>query len=167
MTVGTELAALTGFKLIHNHLSVNMVRSVFGFQSPPYERMVQLVRREMFAEAAREGVDLVFTGAYRPTGRIEPVREMVEPVRAHGGSVLFVQLVCEEKELLARVQIETRKSFGKMTDPERLADRLMQHEMQASFPFEPHLRIDNTHLAPAAAAAKIADHFSLPRVTGG
>lgn len=165
LTVATHLAEITGFRLLHNHLTVNLVTAVFPVQSEPWERMSLLIRREMFAEAAREGIDVIFTGAYRATGRIEPIAQMVEPVRAQGGSVLFVQLVCEEAELLTRVKNESRKIHGKLTDADRLRERLTGKEMDKSLPFQPHLRLDNARLAADQAAARIAEYFSLPMLT--
>jgi hypothetical protein len=40
LTVGRELAALTGFKLFHNHLGVNAVRAVFPPGTEPWNRLV-------------------------------------------------------------------------------------------------------------------------------
>src|SRR5205085_128610 len=36
LTVATELARLTGFKVFHNHLSVNLVDSLFERLTPPF-----------------------------------------------------------------------------------------------------------------------------------
>jgi len=52
LTVARELVALTGFKLFHNHLTVDLVRSLFPFDSEPYSRLMRQFRRDMFAEAA-------------------------------------------------------------------------------------------------------------------
>jgi hypothetical protein len=67
LTVARELAALTGFKLLHNHLTVNLVHALFPFGSPSFMRLVRQFRHEMVAEAAREGVDLIVTGVYLGT----------------------------------------------------------------------------------------------------
>src|SRR5215208_529446 len=99
LTVGSELAALTGFKLIHNHLSVNLVSTVFPFQSQPWRRLLRRVRQDVFAEATHENVDLIMTAVFSGTDEgIETWRSMLEPVRAGGGSVLYVQLTCERGE---------------------------------------------------------------------
>jgi hypothetical protein len=67
LTVGTELAALTGFRLFHNHLTVNLATAVFPRESPAWVRMIRHVRRHVFAEATREGVNLIYTGVYLGT----------------------------------------------------------------------------------------------------
>ena len=40
-TVAQELVALTGFKLFHNHLAVNLAASIFSHQSEPYFRLIR------------------------------------------------------------------------------------------------------------------------------
>lgn len=36
MTVGKELSALTGMKLFHNHMTIELVLPFFEFGTPPY-----------------------------------------------------------------------------------------------------------------------------------
>ncbi len=109
LTVGIELSELTGFKLFHNHLTVNLVTSVFPPGSEAWNRLAACVRLDVLAEAARECVDLVLTRAPRAADQVEVdrVRTMIEPVRVAGGAVLFVQLACDREELLTRVQNDT------------------------------------------------------------
>lgn len=84
---------------------------------------------------------------------------MLEPVRASGGTPLFVQLACDREELVVRVQSESRRRHQKLTDPQVLLDR---YALSATLPFAPHLRLDTTHLPPQAAATRIVAHYALP-----
>ena len=163
LTVARELVALTGFKLLHNHLTVNLVKSVFPFNSEPYVRLMRQFRCDMLAEAARVGVDLVVTGVYiGTTEQFESIQRIVEPVYAGGGTVLFVQLVCDHDVWLARVPIEARLAEEKLTDPERALGLFEGRDPFASLPLAPTLRIDTTQLPPGEAAAQIARHYRLP-----
>ena len=38
LTIATELGKRTGFKVFHNHLSIDCVRPVFDFGTPPFLR---------------------------------------------------------------------------------------------------------------------------------
>jgi hypothetical protein len=89
---------------------------------------------------------------------VDRVLTMIEPVRAAGGAVLFVQLTCEREVLLQRVQTDARRARGKLTDPKVLVDLF---DLSATLPFEPHMRIDTAYLLPADATAQIAEHYSL------
>lgn len=162
LSVGGALAALTDFKLFHNHLTVDLVTSVFPRESEAYFRLLRRIRWDVFAEATHSDVDLIFTGVYRGTvDQAAAVQTMLEPVRDGGGTVLFVQLACAREELLMRVQSEGRRARGKLTDPRRLTDMLERYDLFASLPFAPHLRLDTTHTPPDAAAARIAAHYGL------
>lgn len=66
-TIGTELAARTGFRLFHNHLTVNLVSAVFERDSEIWLRVPRSVRRDMLTEAARHGVNLIMTGVFSGT----------------------------------------------------------------------------------------------------
>jgi tRNA uridine 5-carbamoylmethylation protein Kti12 len=41
LTVANEVAKLTGFKVFHNHLSIDCVKPVFEFGSEAFWRIVQ------------------------------------------------------------------------------------------------------------------------------
>lgn len=65
LSVGQELADMTGFKLFYNHLSSNLVSAVFPLDSDVFHPLVRRIRRDVIAEAAREEIDLIHTGAYK------------------------------------------------------------------------------------------------------
>ena len=159
LTVGTALAALTGYRLVHNHLTVNLATALFPRGSPAWARFLGQVRGQVFAAAAREGVDLISTAAYLGTAeQVAAIRAWLEPVRASGGAVMFVRLACDQDELVRRVQHAARLRHEKPTDP-RVLDR---YDLTATMPVGSHLRLDTTHLSPAAAAARIAAYYRLP-----
>ena len=161
LTVGGELATLTGFRLFHNHLTVNLATAIFPWQTPAWDRLVRTLREAVFAEAVQENVDLILTRTPRTAGPREQDRlhALTEPIRAAGGSVMYVHLTCEPAELHRRVQQEGRRAFGKLTDPEMLSQRYVP---SATYPFEPHLHVETTHLSAAGTAAQIAAHYALP-----
>ncbi len=51
LTVATELAKLTGFKLFHNHLTVDLVTSLFEFGSQPFIELRERIWLDTFAQA--------------------------------------------------------------------------------------------------------------------
>ena len=81
-------------------------------------------------------------------------------MRAGGGTVAFVRLECEREELVRRVQNESRRRHEKLTDSRVLLER---YDLTVTLPFTPHLRLDTTRLSPAEAAARVAEHYALPR----
>lgn len=165
LTVARELAARTGMKLFHNHLTVDAVVAVFPRGTASSGRLVSLFRREVFAEAARVGTDLIFTFVYSRPDDDDYVRELIAPVLTNGGTVHFVQVTCSRDDLLARVATEDRRTFGKLTDPAAVAELLAHHDLLSPLPFGESFLVNTTELAPADAAAAIAAHFSLPTIS--
>jgi hypothetical protein len=163
LTVARELAALTGFKLLHNHLTVNLVHALFPFGSESFMRLLRQFRPEMVAEAARVGIDLIVTGVYLGTEeQSDSIEQRLAPVYESGGSALFVQLVCDRDVWLARVPNESRRIEGKLLDTGRAVRLFNGVDPFSTMPVGPHLTLDTTHLPPAEAAARIAAHYSLP-----
>lgn len=107
LTVARALAELTGFKLFHNHLTVDLAASLFIHGSPEYMEYVRSLRLEAFARAAANEVNLIFTFWYSNISMpsVERYRETIE---AAGGEVLFVHLHCREDILETRVVSESR-----------------------------------------------------------
>jgi len=61
LTVAQELARLTGYRLFHNHLTVDLVSSLFPFGSEPFVQLREKIWLAAFAQAARQNVSLIFT----------------------------------------------------------------------------------------------------------
>jgi predicted kinase len=134
LTVATELERLTGFRLFHNHVTVNAIRSVFDFASDPFTEVLHRTRLDVFETATRHGVDVIFTNNSiwgGDGGRVlfaEFARTARERVEAAGGRVVFVQLDAPPEVLEARVDAASRREHGKLVDPVRLRQMLELHE---------------------------------------
>src|SRR5438105_11518667 len=62
MTVGTELAARTGYRLLYNHQTIDLVTQFFPFGSPQGQRLVNEFRRRILEEVAASDLPgLIFT----------------------------------------------------------------------------------------------------------
>lgn len=48
MTVGQELSKITGYKLLYNHMTIELVRLIFDYDKKAYTKMNSLIRYEIF-----------------------------------------------------------------------------------------------------------------------
>lgn len=164
LTVAKELASLTGYKLFHNHLSVDVVLSVFERGSEPSRRLVTDIRLAIFEEAAQFGIaGIIFTMVY-DSSRIAIISRFAKAVEKHGGEVHYVRLRCDEAILYERVNSEERKRHGKITDAETLEEFLETMRPRHPFsriPGKECLTIDTEETNPKEAASRIASHFGL------
>ena len=178
MTVGHELARLTGFKLFHNHMTVEPVLDLFQFGSPPFTRLVDEFRRRILEEAVSAdlpGLVFTFVWALDDPGDRALVEEYVEIVEARGGTTYVVELAAPLDVRLVRnatrVPARPQALQAGPRGVERLAGHAEAHMMNTGGDHElaalvgdrPHLRIDNTDLAPDEVAEKIVAAFGLPR----
>ena len=53
MTVGQELSKITGLKLFHNHMTIELVRLIFDYDKTVYRKMNRLIRDEIFKEFSK------------------------------------------------------------------------------------------------------------------
>ena len=65
LTVAQHLAAMTGFKVFHNHLVVDLLLSVFDFGSPEFVHLREEIWLSVFEQASpqRAAVGMIFTFA--------------------------------------------------------------------------------------------------------
>ena len=159
LTVARELARLSGCRLFHNHLTVDLAASLFAHGSPEYLNYVGHLRQEAFERAAAADVSLIFTFWYSAVSQpsVERYRAIVE---AHGGEVLFVRLHCRPEVLEARVVSASRQGW-KIASVPQLREALEQSP--GSFGTIPGtaLEIDTSDLEPEMAARQIAAHWRL------
>ena len=165
LTVANELAKLTGFRLFHNHVSIEFVESLFEFGSKPFQRLTAKYRTEMIEQAAKEGVDTIFTFVYEKTTDDPFVRSVLRKVKTHGGKVCFVRLQCERHELQRRVTSKARKPLGKIATKRLLNHVFKKFDLESEIPFQPSLTIDTETISPRKAAKKIVQHYNLQEPT--
>ena len=155
LTVARELEKLTGFRLFHNHLAVDLLESVFEFGSPPFVDLREELWLSVFRQAARSDVSLIFTFAPERTVRTSFPAAAESAVRSEGGQVLFVSLRCAEPELELRLSDPSRSAFGKL----RSSKQYRELRDSGAFEFPPlraDLVIDTDALSPLQAAQEIS-----------
>lgn len=178
MTVGRALCDLTGFKLFHNHMTVEPVLEIFEFGTPPFVRLVSEMRRRVVEEAVAALPGLVFTCVWPldDAGDARLVGGLVDIVERGGGTAHFVELAAPFDVRRARNVTELRREHKRVHRDEELSDRILHDSEQrvlnssddGRLPVEaaavigdrPYVRIDNTDLEPADVARQVAHHFA-------
>ena len=173
MTVGRAVCARTGFRLFHNHHTIEPLLEIFGFGTPPFVTLNGEFRRRVIEEAAASGTRLIFTFVWNVEEQedADEVRRLVAPYVDAGLRVSFVELDADLPTRLGRNVGETRiadkRSKRDLAWSEahvreldaahvmntRPGGRTPADEVLADFA---HLRLDNSRLSPEAAAAEIA-----------
>jgi adenylate kinase len=158
LTVARELAKLTGFRVFHNHLTVDLVLSVFEFGSPEFVELREKIWFEVISRAAEERIDgLIFTFAFERTVRDGFIRSLRNAVETRDGELILVNLKASTDEMEKRMGDPARKAFGKLNSVQQF--RELNEAGAFSHPEIPAdgISFDTTNLSPSAAALKIAD----------
>ena len=156
LTVAKALAERTGFRVLHNHVTLDAVATVLPFGTDAFFAAVDRLREDLLQSAAREGIDLIYTFVFAPVDapHVEHAASAYETV---GGSVLFVQLVAPPEELRRRVGNEDRREHQKIVDVEPLDRVLREYDLYATIPGRDSLTID----LGATSAAEAADRITV------
>lgn len=161
LTVATEIARRTGYKLFHNHLTIAAVEPVFGFGTGPFWRLVHGMRERILEEAALADISLVFTTVYNHPESIPQSLRRFEAVEQHGGRVCLVQLTCSMPALESRVTQPHRASMGKFAAVDALRENLASHDTFTPIPGRDSYSVDNTDVPADEVASMIIERFGL------
>ena len=155
LTVANELVAMSGMRLFHNHLTVDLVRALFDFGSEPLVRLRESIWLEAFREAAELGQSLVFT--FRPEASVRPgfPERVISTLSSRRGEVVFIELTCPESEIEWRISSESRAKYGKLRSRSEFV--ALRDSGAFSYPAlpAPALRLDTGTLKPREAAQQI------------
>ncbi len=97
LTIARELAELTGIKLFHNHLTVDLLLSVFEFGSAPFVELRERIWLSVFEEATALPA-MIFTFNPENSVRQSFIQKTVETIESRDGEVFFVEVVCDPAE---------------------------------------------------------------------
>ena len=160
LTVATELAAVTGHRLFHNHLTNDALLPLFEFRSAAFTKVLHRFRLDVFTTAMSAGIDVIFTNNSAWGGDdarerfIAFVAEVTTRVENAGGRVALVQLSADPDDLVARVSDPSRHEHHKLTEATRMREILAEHD-PSPMPGTT-LSLDTSVLSPLEAATEIA-----------
>ena len=176
MTVGHEIAERTGLRLFHNHLAIEPALRFFEFGSPPFRRLVEGFRTQVFEEVAASdlpGMIFTYVWAFDSPADWAAVDGYAEPFRRRGGQVLFLELEASQEERLLRNVGEFRlaeKASKRDIEASRrgLLELDRKHRLNSTGELDDrpdYLRLDTTEMTAEAAAGTAIGHFRLTERT--
>ena len=169
MTVGRAIADSSGFRLFHNHHTIEPLLDVFDFGTPPFDRLLGEFRRRVLEEAAAADTDLVFTvvWALDLPEDAAGMRRHLQPFVDCGRRVALVELYAGLETRLDRnhtpYRLAEKKSKRDLEWSDANVRDLERYQLNTDRPSvaDPliaehrHLRLDNTDRTPEDVAAEI------------
>lgn len=169
MTVGQELAKITGLRLFHNHMTIEPVLEVFGeFRGDTIMKLREVIFRD-FAQTEQYGMIHTMMWAFDMESDWDYVRHIVSIFEEQGADIYCVELVAPIEVRLQRNETENRlKHKPSKRDIAASRSRVIRdcenHRLESlpgEIPFAHYLRIDNSQMSAAAVAALIKEKFGL------
>lgn len=172
MTVGQELSKLTGLKLFHNHMTIDLVMNFFDVvDTETGAYLNRHFRQEIFEAVAKSDLPgLIFTYMFdfNDPSEYEYINSICDLYRKYDADIFFVELCAPLDVRLARNVTENRLLHKPSKRDIKGSEALLHGESQyrlntnpGEIPYDHYLKIDNTGIAPDAAAAMIQDAFHL------
>ncbi len=172
MTVGQELAKITGLKLFHNHMTIDLVSNFFSYNSLEGRYLVNTYRMEMFETVARsnlEGLIFTFQWCFEDILDWEQTEKISNIFKEQGGEVYYVELEADLDERLRRNETSNRlENKPTKRNVEQSKEFLLRAEKKHrcnSYPGEiqekNYIRINNNNIPANEVAKMIKERFDL------
>src|SRR5438046_10708738 len=102
----------------------------------------------MFNEAAKHGINTIFTFVYDKATDDPFIKKTIQTISREDGSVCFVRLFCDEEELARRVKGKGRREAGKGSTKRLLGRGLKRQGLGSEILFQTGLRIETARIPP-------------------
>ena len=176
MTVGQELAKITGLRLFHNHMSIELARKLFEpNEKDEFKFLIHTIRQnvfELFATRDLPGLIFTYMCAFDKQEELDYLTGIVELFKSNGAKYCVVELCADFDVRLIRNKSENRllhKESKRDLDWSEAEMRSTSEKYRLNsyegeeLPFENYLKIDNTNIAPDKVAKMIKARFSIEK----
>jgi shikimate kinase len=172
MTVGQELAKITGLKLFHNHMTIELVTPIFDFGTKEGQRLVTMFRQEIFEAVAKsdlEGLIFTYVWAFDHPSDWEYIKNVCQIFESRGGDVYFVELEADLNERLERNKsphrLEHKPTKRNIEWSENNLKKSMEkyrlNSLEGEITNPEYIRINNTNRSAVEVAKVIKEKFQL------
>ena len=172
MTVGQELEKITGLKLFHNHMTIELVTPFFSYGTEQGRKLVNSFRMQIFEEVAKSDLEgLIFTWIWRFDLKEEEeyYNTITDIFRKQGAEVYLVELEADLEERIRRNETENRlnnKPTKRDTEWSKKdlikgAKEYRLNSLPGEVKEKNYLRINNTNISAKEVAKIIKEKFKL------
>jgi broad-specificity NMP kinase len=174
MTVGRALEKITGYKLFHNHMSIDLALNFFDYEDDSYRPLVEGIRELVFKSFLKgDDKGLIFTFVWDLAD--EYGFNYIDCLKELGYRVHLVELKASISALVVRNKSEKRlaekPTKANVVDSEKnLIEWTSSKKLNTNWNdalherYDKYMYINNTHLSPEHTASYIVDQFDFDEV---
>jgi len=172
MTVGQELEKITGLRLFHNHMTIELVLPFFDMNSSSFKKLVNSFRIQIFNEVSKSKLTgMIFTYVWELDQKSDSdfIDSIVRIFEKENATVYYVELDADVKERLKR-----NKSSNRLKNkPSKMSLKISENELLETdrdytlnskvdeFRRKNYIKINNTNLNAKSTARMIKEKFNL------
>lgn len=172
MTVGQELEKITGYKLFHNHMTIEVLTKIFDYDQKIFTKMNIIIREEIFKEFAKsDNKGIIFTCCFDFGSDFEEEKEIMDTWMNLFKEAYVVELEASLEERLKRNGTENRLKHKESKrnlewSNNDLIRSMTKHRLNSNpgegeKVFKNYIKINNENLSPEEVAKIIKEKFDL------
>jgi len=173
MTVGQELEKLTGLRLFHNHMSIELTRKLFSHSDKEWHTLNETIRKtvfELFAKGDFPGLIFTYMCAFDIKEEFDYLQDIIDLFKSNGADCYVVELCADFEERIIRNRSENRLLHKESKRNLEWSEAEMRKTSEKyrlnsydgeELPFENYIKIDNTNLSAEETAKTILTHFAI------
>lgn len=172
MTVGQELAKIINYKLLYNHMTIEVVRKIFDYDKSTFNKMNAGIRELILTEFSKSNEKgIIFTGCLDFGPDLEVELEQLKAWTMCYDEVYVVELYTNLEERLRRNETENRLKYKESKrnvewSKNDILESMKRHKFnsddgQGEKLFSNFIKIDNTSLSAEETAKLIKEKFKL------
>ena len=172
MTVEQELVKITNLKLLHNHMTIEVLTKIFDYSRDSFRKLNEEFRIKIFEEFAKsdeEGIIFTTTWDFDDEEEWDRIYKYIQIFKVNNAEIYIVELETNLEERLKRNKMENRllnkpsKRNLEWSEKDLLksVEKYRFNSKENEIKEENYLRIDNTNLNANVVAEMIKNRFKL------
>lgn len=172
MTVGQELVKITNLKLLHNHMTIEVLTKIFDYSRNSFRKLNEEFRIKIFEEFAKsdeEGIIFTTTWDFDDEEEWDRIYKYIQIFKDNNAEIYIIELEANLDERLKRNTTENRilnkpsKRNLEWSEKDLLksVEKYRFNSKENEIKEENYLRIDNTNLNANVVAEMIKNRFKL------
>ena len=172
MTVGQELVKITNLKLLHNHMTIEVLTKIFDYSRDSFRKLNEEFRIQIFKEFAKsneEGIIFTTTWDFDDKEEWDRIYKYIQIFKENNAQIYIIELEADLEERLKRNKSENRlknkesKRNLEWSEKDLLksVEKYRFNSKENEIKEENYLRINNTNMSAKTVAKIIKEKFEL------
>ena len=172
MTVGQELVKITNLKLLHNHMTIEVLTKIFDYSRDSFRKLNEEFRIQIFKEFAKsneEGIIFTTTWDFDDEEEWDRIYKYIQIFKDNNAQIYIIELEADLEERLKRNKTENRLKNKELKrnlewsekDLLKSVKKYRFNSKENEIKEKNYLRIDNTNISPDIVAKMIKNKFKL------